>query len=802
MSLSKLLDDPLIAELLESKSRMASVVAHVEDELSLIAASKHFRRQIGFASGSELIAARYGMSIYRGLSDALQLKQGWMGHVWLDGQWRLVRMWSHGRFGIVEEEAVSATNSEPPRPLALSPDHATSTTPTTVVLQLNESGVLRSVSETTGTFFNQDSTQFRGLDASHLVFRSDVGQFKRLIDQVKFKTASARGSFRLRNAQNDVVFFDWTAVGNGSDILLVGESSQHHLETALIQSEERINSILESMNDAFFAIDLNGYISYLNAKGAELLGKSPQLLLGRPLWDRAPHLKNTPLFQTVNQAKGNLQPETFQWQDPANEVWYQVKAYPSAELISIFFTDISSIKRTENDMRHQATHDSLTGLPNRLLLAQSLDELLTNKQVSNLKLGLLFIDLDGFKAVNDTLGHDKGDELLIAVSKRLRAVVRNSDIVARLSGDEFVITLPYIPDQESAFSVGRKVVDAVSKRPFELADKSIYVGASVGVALFPDDATDVEGLLKHADIAMYQAKQAGKNTVRMFHANMSEVLKTKVNLENQLHDAIVNDRMEVHFQPRFNPQGQICAVEALARMRNEEGDLIPPVEFIPIAEETGLIVPMGEQVLRKACQWMSLVNQQLSHAVGLSVNVSGIQLLDGKLCNTVATVLEETGLSPALLELELTETVLMQNHLAVQDDLMRLHALGVNLSIDDFGTGYSSLAMLHKMPVQTIKLDRSFVSELPNKPDSVIISRTVLAMARALGLGVVAEGVETEDQRDFLVESGVAELQGFGLAKPMNAQDARQFVLAQELPATALQWVTKPSANLEGAAGL
>ncbi|HEY1059418.1 MAG TPA: EAL domain-containing protein [Limnobacter sp.] len=794
MSLSKLLDDPLIAELLDSKSRIASVVAHVDHELSLIAASKHFRREVGFKSGSDLIAARYGMPIYRALSDALRLQQGWMGHVWLDGEWRLVRMWAHGRFGIVEEEPAASSHASPGL-LKAEPDKVQQAAPTTVVLQMSETGILRSVSEPTGEFFNQDSDQFRGLDASNLVFRSDVGQFKRLIDQVKFKTASARGSFRLRNANNEVVFFDWTAVGNGSDVLLIGESSHHHLETALIQSEERINSILESMNDAFFAIDLNGYISYLNAKGAELLGKSPQLLLGRPLWDRAPHLKNTPLFQTVNQAKGNLQPETFQWQDPANEVWYQVKAYPSAELISIFFTDISSIKRTENDMRHQATHDSLTGLPNRLLLAQSLDELLSNKQISNLKLGLLFIDLDGFKAVNDTLGHDKGDELLIAVSRRLRAVVRNSDIVARLSGDEFVITLPYIPDPESAFNVGRKVVDAVSKRPFELADKSIYVGASVGVALYPDDATDAEGLLKHADIAMYQAKQAGKNTVRMFHSNMSEVLQTKVNLENQLHDAIVNDRMEVHFQPRFSPQGRICSVEALARMRNEQGELVPPVEFIPIAEETGLIVPMGEQILRKACQWVSQLNQQLGHPVGLSVNVSGIQLLDGKLCNTVADVLSETGLSPALLEIELTETVLMQNHAAVQDDLMRLHALGINLSIDDFGTGYSSLAMLHKMPVQTIKLDRSFVNELPNKPDSVIISRTVLAMAKALGLGVVAEGVETDDQRDFLVESGVAELQGFGLAKPMNAQEARQFVLAQELPETALRWVNKPLQN-------
>jgi diguanylate cyclase (GGDEF)-like protein len=483
----------------------------------------------------------------------------------------------------------------------------------------------------------------------------------------------------------------------------------------------------------------------------------------------------------VNQAKGSMQPETFQWQDPANEMWYQVKAYPSDELISIFFTDISSIKRNESRMRHQATHDPLTGLPNRLALSQTLQELLGNDQVQDFKLGLLFIDLDGFKAVNDTLGHDRGDDLLIAVSKRLRSVVRSSDIVARLSGDEFVITLPYIADQDTAFNVGRKVVDAVSKKPFELGEKKIYVGASVGVALFPTDATDVEGLLKHADIAMYQAKQAGKNTVRVFHANMSATLQTKVDLENDLHDAILHDRIELHYQPRFSANGSICSVEALARMRSRTGELIPPAQFIPIAEETGLIIPMGEQVMRKACKWLKDTNKKLNNPISVSVNVSGIQLLDGKLCSTVEKVLKLTGLPPKLLELELTETVLMQNQETVLHDLNRLHELGVSLSIDDFGTGYSSLATLHRMPVQSIKLDRSFVSNLPNKADSVILSRTVLAMAQALGLGVVAEGVETAEQRDFLIESGVLELQGFGLARPMTADDSRQFVWAQQI---------------------
>ena len=400
--------------------------------------------------------------------------------------------------------------------------------------------------------------------------------------------------------------------------------------------------------------------------------------------------------------------------------------------------------------------------------------------------GLIIIGGEGNDTITggksaDALRAGNGDDLLIAVSKRLRSVVRSSDIVARLSGDEFVITLPYIADQDTAFNVGRKVVDAVSKKPFELGEKKIYVGASVGVALFPTDATDVEGLLKHADIAMYQAKQAGKNTVRVFHANMSATLQTKVDLENDLHDAILHDRIELHYQPRFNANGSICSVEALARMRSRTGELIPPAQFIPIAEETGLIIPMGEQVMRKACKWLKDTNKKLKNPISVSVNVSGIQLLDGKLCGTVEKVLKLTGLPANLLELELTETVLMQNQETVLHDLNRLHELGVSLSIDDFGTGYSSLATLHRMPVQSIKLDRSFVSNLPSKTDSVILSRTVLAMAQALGLGVVAEGVETAEQRDFLIESGVLELQGFGLARPMTADDSRQFVWAQQI---------------------
>ncbi|HEX5487303.1 MAG TPA: EAL domain-containing protein [Limnobacter sp.] len=780
MSLNRTLSDPIVAELLESKNQRYALIGLVGGRLSLLAASKKFRQEIGFANTEQLLIRRYGKDVCDELAIALRHHQGWLVDLCINGQWHQLKMWIQNGFGVLYEYGIQA----PPEAAVLEvpdPDNPEDPLPRSVLLQVDTNGRIIKVSRSLARFLGQEQEDLAGVDAINIVFRTDIGQFKRLLNQIRFHTDTVEGSFRLRNTQNRIVYFDWTVASNGNELLLIGKASKLHIEEALIKSEERINSILESMDDAFFAIDFNGYISYINEKGAELLGKNSTLLLGRQLWDRAPHLKKTPLFKHLNESKGNGEHASFQWQDPQDETWYQVKTYPSQDLVSVFFTDINSIKQNESKMHHQATHDSLTGLPNRLALSQTLAELMAEDQVLDFRMGLLFIDLDGFKTVNDTLGHDCGDDLLVAVAKRLTSVVRKSDIVARLSGDEFVITLPFIADRDIAFNVGKKVVDAISQQPFILGENRVYVGASVGVSLFPDDSKDVESLLKHADIAMYQAKQSGKNTVRTFRQDMSDHLQIKVKLENDLHDALNEDRIELHYQPRFNAKGRVMAVEALARMRGRDGNLVPPVKFIPLAEETGLIVPLGEQVLRKACEWLAALNAQLEEPIAVSVNVSGIQLMSGRLSDTIRSILKETRIAAHLLELELTETVLMQHEESIHEDLNRLHTLGVELSIDDFGTGYSSLSLLQKMPVQTIKLDRSFVADLPDNQDNVIISRTVLAMANAMGLGVVAEGVETDAQRDFLIDEGILQLQGFGLARPMPAEDAAKFILSQQI---------------------
>lgn len=775
MSIRHFLSDPTNEELLNSQ-QMALVLTHDGHALQLVAASKGFRQTHGFESGHDWIVQRYGQTVSQAIADQLIHAQGWVGCVNTGQEWLHVQVTHAGRYAIAQESAITRHTTETAEaPQTLSkPQQVVNDT---VMLVTDDQGRLLRVNQQLADFLGQNHAQLIGMDASNLLFRTDIGHFRRMLNAVRYQNhASADGGFRLRNTAAEVCYFDWTATCNGSEILFIGKGSRTQLQEALLQSEERINNILESMEDAFFAIDENGCLAYLNRKGAELLGKPPAGLLGRSLWDRAPRLKKTPLYHHLNSAKSGNQAEAFQWEDGQTHCWYQVKIYSSGKLISVFFTDISDIKQQETQAKHQALHDSLTGLPNRLALSQSLEEIIGNDEFTDFKMGLLFIDLDGFKGINDTLGHDCGDDLLREVSQRLCQTTRSTDIVARLSGDEFVVTLPYISDSNDALLVGQKIVESISQIPFELAGQRVYMGASVGLALFPDDSSDPEGLLKCADIAMYRAKQTGKNRIQQFHADMRSELQAKLSLEYDLPDALKENRFEVYYQPRFNAELKPCGAEALLRLRSPDGKLISPEKFIPIAESSGMIVPIGRYVLSEACQWLRDLHQQGHTHLSVSVNVSALQLVTGKLANTVAEVLAEHRLPARALELELTESTLIQHETAVTRDLQMLNQLGVKLAIDDFGTGYSSLQLLMRMHVDTIKLDRSFVSGLPDRQDSAVITKSVQALAQSMGMELVAEGVETQAQLDCLLKLGFQEFQGFGLSKPLPATEAAQFV--------------------------
>jgi PAS domain S-box-containing protein len=439
------------------------LLAQSNGELQMLSVSKKYRQQIGFGSKVGFLQERYGQAVCDSWYESMQNESGWTGHIFLDNQWHKVELWNHGQFSLLFECPLNTDQ------LSGSPDYRARVSLTSeeqpqqptesigsFLLQIDNHGKIIRLNEPLCTFFAQTNDQMKGLDAAHLVFINDMGHYKRLFNTISFKHAMCDGSFSLRNAQGHVHRFDWTAVCDGRQIIMIGKSSHKHLEDALVKSEERLNNILETMNEAFFAIDNQGYITYINTKGAELLGRPSGSLLGRLLSERAPVLKSTPLLEHLDHSRALKENEIFQWEDTQTGKWYQVKACPGDDLISVFFSDISDLKKTESNARHQAMHDSLTGLPNRLSLKQTLSELMDDENVVNITMGVLFIDLDGFKSINDTLGHNAGDQLLQLVSIRLRDSVRSSDVVARLSGDEFVIMLPYINGPEDAFNAGKK----------------------------------------------------------------------------------------------------------------------------------------------------------------------------------------------------------------------------------------------------------------------------------------------------------------------------------------------------------
>lgn len=434
--------------------------------------------------------------------------------------------------------------------------------------------------------------------------------------------------------------------------------------------------------------------------------------------------------------------------------------------IFAFITDISDRKGYEAQLRHQAHHDLLTGLPNRLLLYDRIEQAIVHGQRHNTFLVLLLLDLDNFKVVNDTLGHSTGDLLLKAFAERALTVLRQGDTFTRIGGDEFVILPESIQCNQDVVLLTQRIFKAM-ETPFDIDGYELFVTASIGVARYPDDGTTADTLLKHADAAMYLAKREGKNDFRFFTRDLDTKMHERLSLETRLRRALERQEFELHYQPQVTmATGQITGVEALLRWRTN-GDLISPAEFIPVLEETGLILQVGEWVLRTACveaaSWQSTQDTQLK----IAVNLSARQFQQQNLVELVATILEETKLLPARLVLELTESLLMECSQDTIAKLDQLTALGVALSIDDFGTGYSSLAYLARLPIHELKIDRSFVSTLPQDDNNAAIVLAVTALAVSLHLQVVVEGVETREQALFLQRTGLNTAQGYFYSRPV-----------------------------------
>ena len=443
--------------------------------------------------------------------------------------------------------------------------------------------------------------------------------------------------------------------------------------------------------------------------------------------------------------------------------------------------------RAEADFRHLATHDPVTGIPNRVLLRERMTASLSRAQRTNSAVALVLVDLDHFKEVNDVYGHPAGDELLRAVAERLRACVRASDVVARIGGDEFVLLIEDIVEPEEAALVAERVLKACSE-PFLVSGRAVHTPPSMGIALYPHDCSDAEGLLKSADLAMYEAKEAGRATFRYYAHGMLSSSNEKLRMREQLMQALERDEIQVWYQPLVDlASGRACAVEALVRWQHPELGLVPPLKFIPTAEKSGLIVPMGAYVLRTACRQLAVWRER-GLELSMAVNVSVREVQAAGFLEVVKSAVAEAGIQPHLLEIELTESDAVRDPDSFAAVLTKLAELGVRIAIDDFGSGYSSLMRLRALPIHVLKVDRFLVNELVNNERDAAIVGAVVAMGHSLGLTVVAEGVETPEQLEALrqltwnktVPARCDRVQGYLLSKPLTAEAAGEWLASAE----------------------
>ncbi|WP_281869895.1 EAL domain-containing protein [Brevibacillus parabrevis] len=439
-------------------------------------------------------------------------------------------------------------------------------------------------------------------------------------------------------------------------------------------------------------------------------------------------------------------------------------------------TDITKRKQTEAMIHYLAYHDTLTGLPNRSLFQSRLDAALEQAACEQSQLAVLFLDLDRFKYINDTLGHSTGDGLLAQIARRLQETARPNDTVCRLGGDEFTIILPRMSHTEA-----KRFAEAVLQRlsmPITVGDQSFVVTISIGISLFPQDGTDAEALVKNADAAMYQAKEHGRNNIQFFQPEMNDAFVKKMTLEAGLRTALENEEFQLYYQPQYDSKHEhIVGLEALIRWQHPVYGIVSPLDFIPLAEETGLIIPIGRWVLQTACQqFVKWQQQQALPPVRLAVNLSMRQLQDKHLVTMVQDILQQTGLHPSYLELEITESIAMHRLDAVIPRLQKLQAMGIQISIDDFGTGYSSLSCLQLLPINSLKIDQSFMRNMSDSSSHLPIVTAIAAMAHSLKLSLVAEGVETKEQLSFLRSLGCLTVQGYFFSKPVPADECEKLL--------------------------
>jgi len=663
----------------------------------------------------------------------------------------------------------------------------------------------KSLAELASDWYWEQDEEYRFTRFEGRYVKRSKGAFERLIGkrpwEVGFEMADGesaneahRALLESRKPFYDVVLYKTLAGGWRTCMSVSGEpvfDAQGNFRgyrgtgrdiTARVRAEaemRKLSSAIQQTGDSVIITDRDGVIEYVNAaferttgySAAEAIGRRPSIVKSGA-HDQAFFEK---LWRTV--LAGETFSDVFINRRKDGELYYEEKTISPLRdrhgRITHFIAtgkDITERMQAQERLQHIAHHDALTGLPNRVLFLDRLEQALLRRAHSpDRVVAVMFLDLDRFKNVNDTLGHDVGDALLKSMAARLQGCLREGDSVARLGGDEFAVLLEDVASAEDVSTIAGKILDAFAL-PFSVHAHELFVTASIGISLYPNDGATAATLLKNADAAMYRAKDLGKNNYQFYSADMSAAAFERLTLESSLRRALERDEFVLYYQPQIDiVSGQLIGVEALLRWEHPEFGLLSPTQFIPIAEETGAIVPLGEWVARKAMEQVKEWRRDAHPELRVALNVSGRQFTEASFLDAVPRLLEETGLPPHALELEITESVLMRNAEKTVERLRTLHAMGVRFAIDDFGTGYSSLSYLRRFAIHTLKIDKSFIREMTAGSGDVEIVKTIIMMARGLKLAVIAEGVETREQLLFLKSYGCHAVQGYLVARPLTA---------------------------------
>ena len=586
------------------------------------------------------------------------------------------------------------------------------------------------------------------------------------------------------------------------DCLLKGQFESHEMmrclrsavgrkviEDALFNERDRAQVTLDCIGDGVICTDILGNISYLNPVAEAMTGRALREAWGRPLSEvfritdaETGQIAQNPMLKAIGQNRLTQLPINCRLTTPdGREILIEDSAAPIHNRAGVasgsvlVFRDVTKARALSAEVAHLAEHDALTGLPNRLLFRDRLDQAVARAHRNTGQIAVAFVDLDGFKRINDSLGHSVGDGLLQSVARRLLKCVRAPDTVSRQGGDEFVLLLQDVEEPEDVAAAAIRILDALSEN-HSVGPNNLLLSASVGISLYPEDATDSETLIKNADLAMYQAKELGRGTFRFFKSEMNARAVERQYIEDNLRRALERHEFSLHYQPKVNlKSGEITGAEALLRWKHPIRGFIAPLDFISISEDTGLIQPIGTWALREACNQSRQWAEAGLPDVAIAVNVSAVQFRSNEFLEKLTAILTETNLDPHFLELELTESTVM-SWADLEPTLQSLRHIGVRISVDDFGTGYSSLSYIRKLPLDSIKIDQSFIRQILTPPRDTAIVSAIISMAKSLKLRVIAEGVEMTEELDFLRTEGCDEAQGFYFSRPVPADEFAQLL--------------------------